>query len=1033
MNQPMHAPRKRWPLWLQLVPSLLAALLVVNLLTAPLARIVLSDFEFKQVAEQSHDSFALLAATAIDAVITEDIPLLETIAAQSLEQARDMIELSITNEDDELLVQSVRADHAADENVRTYRYPIELEGERFGTININWDIEPVQREIDRHVTEVQVFISAMLVLLTSLTAILIHWLAIRPLRRIAGHLDSLSVNTRTSPLRTPRFASRELELLTASTNQLTSLIHQKEQRERELKELVTVSNRNRLKNEAVLSASLDAMITIDHEGKVLDFNGAAVRTFGWSRDEIIGQSMAAFIVPPEMREAHERGMERYLATGEGPVLGKRLELTAQHKNGHQFPIEIAITPIELDQGPVFTAFIRDISERIAAETELRLAAQAFESSEAMLITDANGSIIRVNSAFTRITGYEAAAVLGKNPSILLSSKHNVHSLVYRRMWRQLLESGTWSGEVYNMRENGEVYPEHLNISVVKNAEGETTHYVAHFVDITEQKQNEKRLRQAQREAETANEAKSQFLATMSHEIRTPMNGVLGILGLLRGTVLNDQQQKLVQTGRESGELLLNIINDILDYSKMEADKLQLEHTGFDLHRLLRQTVEFLRPQAESKELTLALTSEPGLPQFARGDPCRLRQVLINLINNAIKFTPSGGINIRVSSVPRDADGGSFRLHCKVEDTGIGIPNEFHESLFDEFTMADQSHSRAYGGSGLGLAICKRLVSRMGGSIDFHSEAGKGSTFFFAVELESADAVDHESESDTPRLRPAAGTRVLLAEDNPANQVVIRSILEHADLRVDMVANGREAVDAVRTLPYDIVLMDISMPEMDGIAATHDVRQLPGGAGSIPIVALTAHALPGDKERFLAAGMNDYLTKPINRAAALHCIARWTGARATAEPEDGAIQSAPVKLLAESGEAYVDEPALQSQQVLDINALEQLARDTSPQTLPRMLEIFREETSSRVQTITEKLSPIAVEQLQSDAHTLKSSAGTFGAFELQQLALDVELACRNGLPRDAAEKARRIPEAWNQVSMELDRFLANSAIARSKAR
>jgi PAS domain S-box-containing protein len=1029
MNQPIQSLRKRWPLWLQVALSLLAALLVVNLLTAPLARTVVSDFEFKQVAVQSHRSFALLAATAMDAVITEDIPLLETIAAQSLEQAPDMIELSIRNEDDEVLVRSVRADAAAGENVRTYGYPIELEGERFGTININWDIESVQREIDRHVTEVQVFISAMLVLLTGLIVILIHWLAIRPVRRIVGHLDSLSVDTRTSPLHTPLFASRELELLVTSTNQLTSLIHQREQRERELKELVTVSNRNRLKNEAVLSASLDAMITIDHEGKVLDFNGAAVRTFGWSRDEIIGQSMTDFIVPPEMREAHERGMERYLATGEGPVLGKRLELKAQHKDGYQFPIEIAISPVGLDQGPVFTAFIRDISDRLAAETELRLAAQAFDSSEAMFITDASGVIIRVNSAFTRITGYEAAAVLGKNPSLLASGRHDAQ--FYRSMWRQLLESGSWSGEIYNERKNGEIFPEHLNISVVKNAEGETTHYVGHFVDITEQKQNEERLRQAQHEAETANEAKSQFLATMSHEIRTPMNGVLGILGLLRDTPLDDQQQKLVQTGRESGELLLNIINDILDFSKMEADKLQLEHTGFDLHRLLSHTVELLRSQAESKELTLALTSERGLPNFAKGDPCRLRQVLINLINNAIKFTPSGSINIRVSSIPRDADGGSFRLHCKVEDTGIGIPDELQESLFDEFTMADQSHSRAYEGSGLGLAICKRLVSRMGGSIDVHSEAGKGSTFIFTVELESADAVDHESESDTPRLHPAPGTRVLLAEDNPANQVVIKSILEHAGLRVDMVANGREAVNAVRALPYDIVLMDISMPEMDGMAATHDVRQLPGGAGSIPIVALTAHALPGDKERFLAAGMNDYLTKPTNRDATLHCIARWTGERAASQPEAGAIQRAPVKLLAECVEAYVDEPALQSQQVLDINTLEQLACDTSPQTLPHMLAVFREETNSLVQAITQSLSPTAVEQLQRDAHTLTSSAGTFGAFELQQLALEVELACLNGLPRDAEEQAGRISEAWDQVSIELDRFLADSATARSK--
>jgi len=1026
MNPPIQSSRKRWPLWLQLVLSLLAALLAVNLLTAPLARHVVSDFEFKHMAAESHSSFALLAAAAIDAVITEDIPLLDTIAAQSLEQAPDMIKLSIKNERDELLVRRVRAKAAADENIRTYRYPIELEGERFGTIHIDWDIEPVQREIDRRVTEVQVFISAMLALLTGLIVILIHWLAIRTVLRIAGYLDSISEVTRTSTLHTPLFASREMELLTTSTNQLVSLIRQREQRERELKELVAIANRNQAKNEAILSASLDAIITIDHKGIVLDFNEAAVRTFGWGCDEIVGQPMVDFIVPPEMREAHERGLERHLATGEGPVLRKRLELTAQHKEGHLFPIEIAISPLDTDQGAMFTAFIRDISERLEAETELRLAAQTFDSSEAILITDARGNIIRVNSAFTRITGYEASEVLGENPRLLSSGRQGAQ--FYRSMWEQLLESGSWGGEIYNKRENGEIFPEHLNISAVKNTEGETTHYVAHFVDISEQKENEKRLRQAQREAEAAYEIKSQFLATMSHEIRTPMNGVLGIIGLLTDTPLNDQQQKLVKTGRESGELLLNIINDILDYSKMEADKLQLEHTGFDLHRLLVHAAELLRPQAAAKDLTLELTQAPGLTRYAKGDPYRLRQILLNLINNAVKFTSSGSISVRVSDVPGDGD--SFTLQCEVEDTGIGIPDELQDSLFEEFTMADQSHSRTYEGSGLGLAICRQLVSLMGGSIDFHSEARKGSTFFFTVELETAEAdeVHNESGSDTPRLLQAADARVLLAEDNAANQAVIKSILEYAGLRVDTVAGGREAVDAVRTRPYDIVLMDISMPEMDGMAATHEIRKLPGGAASVPIVALTAHALAGDKERFLAAGMSDYLTKPIDRDATLHCIARWTGGRAAPEPEDDAAKSAPDKPPAGSGEAYVGEPASQPPQVLDLNTLEQLAHDTSPQTLPRMLAAFRKETVSRVRAIAQHLSPPDVEQLQREAHSLKSSAGTFGAFELQQLAQELELACRNGQAADAEEKARRIPEAWDQVSIELDRYLTDSATA-----
>jgi len=920
MNQPIQSSRKRWPLWLQLVLSLLAALLVVNLLTAPLARHVVSDFEFKQVAEQSHSSSSLLAATAIDAVITEDIPLLDTIAAQSLAQAPDMIKLSIKNERDELLVRRVRANAAADENVRTYRYPIELEGERFGTINIDWDIEPVQREIDRHVTEVQVFISAMLVLLTGLIVILIHVLAIRPILRIARYLSSLSDRAPTESLHLPFSASRELTLLATSANQLTSLIQQNKQREHELSELVAIANRNQAKNTAILSASLDAMITIDSEGKVVDYNEAAVHTFGWSHDEMIGQTMADFIVPPDMRDAHRQGVEHYLATGECHLLRKRLQLSALHKHGHRFPIEITISPIETDQSTMFTAFIRDISERLAAETELRLAAQAFESSEAMLISNANGDILRVNSAFTDITGYEKHEILGQNTRILRSGMHDPD--LYATMWEQLLERGCWGGEIYNKRKNGEIFPEHLNISAVKSSEGDTTHYVAHFVDISKQKKNEERLRQAHREAEQASLAKSRFLAAMSHEIRTPMNGVLGILGLLKDTPLNQKQRQLIRTGRESGELLLSIINDILDFSKMEAGKLRLENTHFDLHRLLSHSVELLRPQADNKGLELNLYLDRELPRYTRGDPDRLRQILLNLINNAIKFTSSGQISLKASADLDHED--RFTLRCAVEDTGIGIPKETQPSLFDEFTMADQSHSRAHEGTGLGLAICKRLVSLMDGSIELVSEPGSGSTFYFNVVLEVTDAHawDNEAASDESQRLPAVNTRILLAEDNPANQLVAKSILERAGLHVDIAANGREALEAVRSMPYDVVLMDISMPEMDGMAATAEIRKLSGQAGKVPIVALTAHALSGDREHFLEGGMDDYLTKPINRDATLYCIGRLTDAKAPAKAEEDIVSDTPGTLFSNGDAEYVDEQVLQ-----------QLAKDTPPEVAP----------------------------------------------------------------------------------------------------
>lgn len=759
--------------------------------------------------------------------------------------------------------------------------------------------------------------------------------------------------------------------------------------------LLLNANHNEAKTQAILSSSLDALITIDLDGQVLDFNKAAEATFGWQRDEIVGSLMAEFIIPPALRERHRKGMQHYRDSGEGPTLNRRLELPALHKDGHEFPIEISISPVETDEGTLFTAFVRDISARQAAQTELRLAAKAFETSEAMFIVNANIEIIRTNAAFTRITGYIEEEVLGLNPKqVLKSGLHD--KMFYRDMWSHIVNDGEWAGEIYNKRKNGEVFPEYLSISAVSDEDGEVTHYIAHVVDISEQKANEKRLRRAHAQAEAANVAKGRFLAIMSHEIRTPLNAILGVFDLLKETRLNDGQQDLVDTGHSSGSQLLSIINDILDFSKMEAGKLELKRAAFDLHSLLNTAVEMLQTQAMMKGLALSLFMDHDFPRYAESDPGRLRQILINLVNNAIKFTPSGHIIVRASA-SRDV-GDDFTLHCEVEDSGIGISPEFRDLLFDEFTMADGTHARTQQGSGLGLAICKQLVKLMGGDIGVRSDPGQGSVFTFDIPMRSADHAENELDPGHAPVRdlPIQPVRILLAEDNAANQMIIRSILAHSGITLAAVSNGREAVAAVQESDFDLVLMDISMPVMDGIAATQAIRQLPPPVGRIPVVALTAHAMDSDKERFLQAGMDAHLSKPINRHAVFGCIRQYVSKSLGAPPQmqrDATLSPASPQ----------DAPVADDQNptpLVDDAVLEQLTKDTSPAIVPDLLLHYVDDARRLLDNICQATACSDMEQLQFHSHTLGSSSAAHGNARLYEVARAVEGHCRAGDPAQA---------------------------------
>ncbi len=751
---------------------------------------------------------------------------------------------------------------------------------------------------------------------------------------------------------------------------------------------------------AVFSSADAIILVLDRDGCVVRFNTAAESFTGYSFADIQDQPFAwERFLPPEQRGAAREVFAQFIG-GDSP---DRFQSSWINSRGKSRVMDWSNSVMLDDNGdPQYLVTIGvDVTQQILLEKEARQQEDWLRTiidhlGEGVYTLDAKGGLSYINSQAERMLGWTFEEMRGRNVHELIHHHRRDGSPlpaadcpIYRAM--HAAEIYRSSDEVF-FHKDGTALPVKVSGAPLLRA-GVHSGSVVMFSDMRTQRMLQERLVAAKEAAEEAARLKSDFLSTMSHEIRTPLNGVMGMADLLFDTRLDADQVEFVRIIRTSADALRAIIDDILDFSKIEAGRLELESIDFSLRKVVQNSMDILAVKAREAGLTLAHDIDPRLPDHFNGDPVRIRQVLLNFLSNAIKFTKRGEIRVRAEPAPCDGTGEPrIGVRLSVRDAGIGISEEAQARLFQAFIQADSSTTRRFGGTGLGLAICRRLVDAMGGQIGVQSAPGKGSTFWISVPLRPGKA----PPAPVPALAPAVLAQVpalapapavagavppsakplLLAEDNPINQRVAALVLRKLGYTVEIVENGAEAVRQAASGRHALVLMDCQMPEMDGFEAAAAIRRAEAGTAiHLPIVAMTANAIEGDRERCIAAGMDDYISKPIDADRLREVLAIWTLAQATPAAAPPASSPSPA--------VTSDMPAV------DMTRLNELFEGDRA-AIVDLLGVFRESMRDIQGRIAGEVSAHG-DALAELAHEVRGMAGNLGAQGLHDLATRCELA------------------------------------------